>query len=92
MKRTVITAMVFAAGAALGAATYAQDAHNHGTPKSEAAAGHGHDAHCCKPDPSDMKGMQGMVEHSHDHAQVPKKPAAKKPARKPAADAGPTAK
>ena len=83
MKRTVMTAMVFAASAALGAAAYAQDAHNHGTPKAAPDATQGHDAHCCKPDPSDMKGMQGMAEH--DHAQVSKKPAAKKPARTPAA-------
>jgi len=90
MKRTVITAMVFAASAALGAAAYAQDAHNHDTPKSEPAAGQGHDAHCCKPDSNDMKGMSGMA--GHDHAQAPKKPAVKKPAPKPAADAGPTTK
>lgn len=105
MKRTLITAMVFAAGAALGAAAYAQGAHDHGRPKSGPGAAHdhgthepgsgaaqGHDAHCCKPDPSDMKGMQGMAGHSHDHAQVPQKPAAKQPGRKPAADAGPAAR
>lgn len=93
MKRAVITAMVFAASAALGAAAHAQDAHNHGTPKSEAATGQGHDAHCCKPDPNDMKGMSGMSGMAgHDHSQAPKRPVAKKPARKPAADAGPTTK
>ena len=90
MKRTVITAMVFAASAALGAAAYAQDAHNHDTPKSGPGATQAHDVLCCKPDPSDMKGMQGMA--GHDHAQAPRKPAANKPARKPAADAGPTTK
>ena len=92
MKRTVITAMVFAASAALGAVAYAQDAHNHGTPKAGPDATQGHDAHCCKPDPSDMKGMHGMAEHNHDHAQAPKKQAAKKPAPRPAADAGSTKK
>lgn len=87
MKRTLITAMVFAASAALGAAAYAQDAHNHDTPKSEPAAGQGHDAHCCKPDPNDMKGMSGMAERNHDRAQAPRKSAAKKPARSPAESA-----
>jgi len=74
----------------LGSAAYAQGTHN--APKPEAGASQKHDEHCCKPDPSDMKGMQGMTEHSHDQAQVPKKPAAKKPARKPVADVDPTAK
>lgn len=91
MKRTVMTALVFAASAALGAAAYAQDAHNHGTPKAGSDSTQGHDAHCCKPDPNDMKGMSGMAEHSHDHAQAPKKPA-KKPAGKPAKDKSPEAK
>ena len=91
MRRTVITAMVISASAALGAAAYAQDAHKHDTPKSEAAAGQGHDAHCCKPDPSDMKGMPGMAEHGHDHAQVPKKPAKKSP-EKAAKEKNPEAK
>ena len=86
MKRTVITAMVFAAGTALGAAAYAQDAHKHDAPKSGPEAGQGHDAHCCKPDPNDMKGMSGMSGMAgHDHAQAPKKPA-KKPAEKAAKD------
>jgi hypothetical protein len=92
MKRTAIAMMVVAAGMLLGSAAYAQGAHDHGTPKSGPGAVQGHDAHCCKPDPSDMKGMQGMAEHTHDHAQPLKKPAAKKPARKPAADAGQNAK
>ena len=78
MKRTVITAMVFAASAALGAAAYAQDAHNHGTPKTGPDAAQGHDAHCCKPDPNDTKSMPGMTGMAgHDHAQAPKKPAKK---------------
>lgn len=85
MKRTLIIAMVFAASATLGAAAYAQDAHNHDTPKSAPGASQDQETPCCKPDPSDMKGMQGMAEHNHDHAQVPKKPAVKKPARTPAA-------
>ena len=85
MKRTLITAMVFAASAALGAAAYAQDAHD--TPKSGADATQGHDAHCCKPDPSDMKGMHDMAGHNHDHMQAAKKPAEKKPGRKPGTDA-----
>ena len=85
MKRKAMAVIVVATGMLLGSAAYAQGAHDHGTPKSEPAAGKGHDAHCCKPDPSDMKAMQGMAEHSHDHAQIPKEPAAKKPARAPAA-------
>jgi hypothetical protein len=89
MKRTLITATVFAASAALGAAAYAQDAHNHGTPKSGPLAAQGHDAHCCKPDPSDMKGMQGMA--GHDHTQASKKPM-KKAAEKDAKEKSPEAK
>ena len=81
MGRTIFTAMVFAASATLGVAAYAQDAHDHGTPKSGADAAQGHDAHCCKPDPNDMKGMQGMA--GHDHMQATTKTATKKPGRKP---------
>ncbi len=88
MKRTAM--IVMATGLILGSAAYAQGTHN--APKAEAGASQKHDEHCCKPDPNDMKGMQSMAEHSHDHAQVQKKPEAKKPARKPAADAGSTAK
>ncbi len=73
MKRMAMAVIVVATSMLLGSAAYAQGAH--GTPKSEPAAGQVHDAHCCKPDTSDMKGMQGMAEH--DHAQVPKKPAKK---------------
>ncbi len=83
MKRTATAMIVVATSMILGSAAYAQGAHDHGAPKSGSDAAQGHDAHCCKPDPSDMKGMQGMAEH--DHAQVSKKPAAKKPARTPAA-------
>ena len=89
MKRTLITAMVFAAGAAVGAAAYAQGAHNHDMRQSEPLAGQGHDAHCCKPDTSDMKGMQGMGGHDQMHA--PKKPA-KKAAAKDAKQRSPEAK
>ena len=89
MKRTLITAMVFAASAALGSAAHAQGAHNHGTPKPGADATQGHDAHCCKPDAGDMKGMQGMGEH--DYAQVHKKPATKS-AKKAASEKGATVK
>lgn len=93
MKRKVVTAIIFAASAALGTAAYAQDAHSHGTSKSGPDAAQGHDAHCCKPDPEDMKGMSGMSDMAgHDHSQAPKKPAAKKPARKPAANADHTTK
>jgi len=91
MKRTAMAVIVVATSMLLGSAAYAQGAHDHDTPKSEPAAGRGHDAHCCKPDPSDMKGMQGMSEHSHDHAQVPKKPA-KKSAEKAAKEKSPEAK
>jgi hypothetical protein len=87
MKRTAM--MVMATGMLLGSAAYAQGAHD--SPKSEAGASQNHDTHCCKPDPSDMKAMQGMAEHSHDHAQVPKKPA-KKPAEKAAKGKSPEAK
>ena len=92
MKRKAMAMIVAATSMLLGSATYAQGAHEHGAPKSGPATGQGHDEHCCKPDPNDMKGMQGMAGHSHDHGQVSKKPAAKKPARKPAADTGTTAK
>ena len=85
MKRTATAMIVMVTSMILGSAAYAQGAHDHGAPKSGSEAAQGHDAHCCKPDPSDMKAMQGMAEHRHDHAQVPKKPAAKKPARTPAA-------
>lgn len=92
MNRKAMAMMVVATGMLLGSAAYAQGAHDHGAPKSGPDAAQGHDAHCCKPDPNDMKGMQGMAGHNHDHAQVPKKPAAKKPAPKPATGAGPAAK
>lgn len=91
MKRKAMAMIVVATSMLLGSAAYAQGAHDQGTTKSEPAAGQGHDAHCCKPDPTDMKGMQGMAEHSHDHAQVPKKPA-KKAAEKPAREKSPEAK
>ncbi len=84
MKRTATAMIVMVTSMILGSAAYAQGAHDHGAPKSGSEAAQGHDAHCCKPDPSDMKAMQGMAGHSHDHAQVPKKPAAKKPALNPA--------
>lgn len=87
MNRTVITAMVFAASAALGAAAYAQDAHNHDTAKSAPAASQNQDTPCCKPGASEANGVHDMAGYQHDHAQTPKKPAAKKSARKPAADA-----
>ena len=83
MKRTAMKMIVMATSMILGSMAYAlgtDDLH-----KSEAGASQNHDTHCCKPDPNDMKAMQGMAEHRHDHAQVPKKPAAKKPARTPAA-------
>ena len=83
MKRNAMAMIVAASGIILSSAAYAQGAHDHGTPKSAPGASQGHDANCCKPDPSDMKGMQGMAEH--DHAQTSKKPAAKKRARTPAA-------
>jgi hypothetical protein len=82
MKRTAM--IVMTTGMILGFAAYAQGTQNLDSPNSEAAASQNHDTHCCKPDPSDMKGMQGMAEHTHDHAQATKKPAAKKPARTPA--------
>lgn len=91
MKRKAMAMIVVATSMLLGSAAYAQGAYDHGTPRSEPAAAQGHDAHCCKPEPSDMKGMQGMAEHSHEHAQGPKKPA-KKSAEKAAKEKGSAAK
>jgi hypothetical protein len=85
MKRKALAMMVIATGMILGIAAYAQETRD--TPKAETGATHNHDLHCCKPEPGDMKVMQGLAGHRHDHAQVPKKPAAKKPARKPGVDA-----
>ena len=95
MKRMALTTIVFAASTILGTAAYADADHQHDAPKAETGASQNHDAHCCRPDPSDMKGMTGMhdmADHQHEHAQAPKKPATKKSARKPARDTSQTAR
>lgn len=95
MKRMALATIVFAASTIVGTAAYADADHKHDAGKAEAGASQSHDTHCCKPDPSDMKGMTGMhdmADHQNEHAQAPKKPAAKKSARKPAGDASQAAK
>ena len=93
MKQKTMAMMALATSMILGSAAYAQDAHNHGSPKSAVGASQSHDTHCCKPDPSDMKGMQGVMgNQQHDHTQALKKAPTKKPARKPAGEASQTAK
>ncbi len=92
MKRTVLALTILAASSIFSPASYAQGAHDHGTPKSGQGADQGHDAHCCKPDPANQKGTVGMSEHKHDHSQAAKKPATRKSERKPAGNAGQNAK
>ena len=92
MKQRAMAIMVLATSIILNSPAYAQGAPDHGAPKSGTGATQGHDEHCCKPDPNDMKGMQGMAGHNHDHAQAPKKPAVKKPAPKPPEAASQNAK
>ncbi|MBI4292132.1 MAG: hypothetical protein HY661_11695 [Betaproteobacteria bacterium] len=94
MKRMPLATIV-AASTVLATAAYADAEHKHDAPKAEAGASQSHDTHCCKPDPSDMKGMTGMHDmavHQDEHAQAPKKQAAKKSVRKPARDTSQAAK
>lgn len=92
MKRMALATIVFAAGTILATAAHAEADHKHDAPKSEAGASQKHDEHCCKPAPGDIKWIHETADHQHDHARAPKKPAAKKSARKPARDTTQTAK
>lgn len=76
MKHTAIAAVVFAVSAALGTVSFAQGRHDdkpHGMMKSAPAA-------------SEDKGAPGMTGRHDERPHGQKKPAAKKPAGKPAAD------
>ena len=86
MKRTVIASIALATATFLSFAAHAQVSHDHGAPGTgPQTETKGHDAHCCRPDPADVKGAQDMAGHQHDHSQDQKKP--KQKAKKPNADA-----
>ncbi len=76
MKHTAIATVVFAVSAAVGTAVYAQGRHDdkpHGMMKSAPAA-------------SEDRGAPGMMGRHDERPHGQKKPAAKKPADKPASD------
>lgn len=76
MKHPAIAAVVFAVSAALGTTSFAQGRHDdrpHGMMKSAPAA-------------SEDRGAPGMMGRHDERPHGQKKPAAKRPADKPAAD------